>query len=555
VNFTEEWQHFSKDIEVDDAMAKGDNGNGSGTGLLTIAFNLQEEKSATDYRFDNFGVWYEKPVEIKSMAIVGDFLGLATEENPNADWDPANGWAMEQDAENPAIWSLTKPFTAEAKKYEYKAIANGNWDDYVLPGGDNANFVFGTDEYPAGDYNLVFTANTESNTLVLVVKPATIQTFTATFTTNAYWWEDVYAYAWTEDGENVTEYLGAWPGTKLKANAEGVYTVNVEGEVAPAMICFSNGNTGEGNQTEDLAFVEGEAYQYVFTPTFDFENNNGQWADGTTTFTMDGITLTGNSAEYKSSLLSFTKKGASIKLTAPEGKSIVKLEFKVPNSDRLDLTPSKSEVASTKVVNEGESVAYSIWTWTGNDTEVSFELTGARNRNLGFINVTLEDYVAPEPEVKLYVIGDANGWDRAAMTELTFDETANTYKYEIDAEKDFYFAFANYQPTKEELDNDGNWSVFNNTYRFAIGEGDQTAELDQEYQLVKVNGTIKLAAGKYNVYVTKDLKMTIKDATTDGINFMTIDTRNAVIYNLNGQRVMNAQKGLFIVNGKKVVIK
>jgi hypothetical protein len=270
---------------------------------------------------------------------------------------------------------------------------------------------------------------------------------------------------------------------------------------------------------------------------------------------MDDITLTGNSAEYKSSLLSFTKKGASIKLTAPEGKSIVKLEFKVPNSDRLDLTPSKSEVASTKVVNEGESVAYSIWTWTGNDTEVSFELTGARNRNLGFINVTLEDYVAPEPEVKLYVIGDANGWDRAAMTELTFDETANTYKYEIDAEKDFYFAFANYQPTKEELDNDGNWSVFNNTYRFAIGEGDQTAELDQEYQLVKVNGTIKLAAGKYNVYVTKDLKMTIKDATTDGINFMTIDTRNAVIYNLNGQRVMNAQKGLFIVNGKKVVIK
>ena len=30
---------------------------------------------------------------------------------------------------------------------------------------------------------------------------------------------------------------------------------------------------------------------------------------------------------------------------------------------------------------------------------------------------------------------------------------------------------------------------------------------------------------------------------------------NAVIYNLNGQRVDKAQKGLYIVNGKKVVIK
>ncbi len=33
------------------------------------------------------------------------------------------------------------------------------------------------------------------------------------------------------------------------------------------------------------------------------------------------------------------------------------------------------------------------------------------------------------------------------------------------------------------------------------------------------------------------------------------DLENAVIYNLNGQRIDNAQKGLYIVNGKKVVIK
>ena len=34
-----------------------------------------------------------------------------------------------------------------SRTYEYKATANGNWDDYVLPAGDNANFVFGTQQF------------------------------------------------------------------------------------------------------------------------------------------------------------------------------------------------------------------------------------------------------------------------------------------------------------------------------------------------------------------------------------------------------------------------
>ena len=447
VNFTTEWQTFSADIEVNDAMAGNKVENGVvtevGPGLLTIAFNLQEEKSATNYYFDNFGVWYQKPVTIESMAIVGDFLGLATEENPNANWDPANGWAMEQDAENPAVWTLTKDFTAEAKTYEYKATANGKWGDYELPAEGNKNFVFGTDEYPAGDYKLVFTADTENNTLDLVVKPSTIQTFTATFTTNAYWWDEVYAYAWTEEGENVTEYLGAWPGTKLKVNADGVYTVNVEGEVAPAMIVFNNGSTGEGNQTEDLEFVADKAYEYVFTPTFDFENNNGQWAENETFAngaTMDDVTLTGvKNVKYTSGQLRIGNRTGNFKLTAPEGKKIEKIELKVLKAGDLNLTPSTGEVANTKTLTQGDeessTVVYSIWTWTGAESEVSFDLSGAMQRNLGFINVTL-------------------------------------------------------------------------------GDGETT-----------------------------------------GINTMAIDTKDAMIYNLSGQKVQNPKKGLYIVNGKKIVLK
>jgi hypothetical protein len=47
-----------------------------------------------------------------------------------------------------------------------------------------------------------------------------------------------------------------------------------------------------------------------------------------------------------------------------------------------------------------------------------------------------------------------------------------------------------------------------------------------------------------------------KDDTTTGI--ATVNTsvnQNGTIYNLNGQKVTNAQKGLFIINGKKMVVR
>ena len=82
VNFTTEWQHFSNDITVDAAMAKGDNGNGSGTGMQSVAFNLAEEKTATEYRFDNFGVWAEIPEPVQeweNLIVNSDIEGESME--------------------------------------------------------------------------------------------------------------------------------------------------------------------------------------------------------------------------------------------------------------------------------------------------------------------------------------------------------------------------------------------------------------------------------------------------------------------------------------------
>jgi hypothetical protein len=120
VNFTTDWQTFSTDIEVSGDMATGSGGNG----LLSIAFNLAEETTATEYCFDNFGVWYQKPKPVEKWAdlivngdmegesmecfyvteqgVGGPFVAVATEgigkdggkavkiqsaDNPSQDWD------------------------------------------------------------------------------------------------------------------------------------------------------------------------------------------------------------------------------------------------------------------------------------------------------------------------------------------------------------------------------------------------------------------------------------------------------------------------------------
>lgn len=97
------------------------------------------------------------------MGIVGDAgLGL--------DWD--TDLVMTQSTEDPNIFTLTVEGVniAAAGTYEYKLRADGAWNltnKYELPYEGNNNFGFGTTMYPAGTYNLIFTANTTDHTLTL----------------------------------------------------------------------------------------------------------------------------------------------------------------------------------------------------------------------------------------------------------------------------------------------------------------------------------------------------------------------------------------------------
>ena len=72
-------------------------------------------------------------------------------------------------------------------------------------------------------------------------------------------WENVYAYAYVEAGN---EYK-AWPGDKLTAEKDSILGKSVHKFSFPAkypLVIFSNGVSGEGNQTADLGWDKAEPY-------------------------------------------------------------------------------------------------------------------------------------------------------------------------------------------------------------------------------------------------------------------------------------------------------
>ena len=59
-----------------------------------------------------------------------------------------------------------------------------------------------------------------------------------------------------------------------------------------------------------------------------------------------------------------------------------------------------------------------------------------------------------------------------------------------------------------------------------------------------------VSAGEFS-----DVAFQIGVGVDTGINSISLDDPNAEIYNLNGQRVKNVKKGVYVVNGKKVAVK
>ena len=77
-------------------------------------------------------------------------------------------------------------------------------------------------------------------------------------------------------------------------------------------------------------------------------------------------------------------------------------------------------------------------------------------------------------------------------------------------------------------------------------------------EVIAETGTTKDGQAYTHKFImpASDVTVTVTFKSTTGINSIAADKmKNATIYNMKGQRVDKAQKGLYIINGKKVVIK
>ena len=154
---------------------------------------------------------------------------------------------------------------------------------------------------------------------------------------------------------------------------------------------------------------------------------------------------------------------------------------------------SPSGIVPTVKNDAGEDVTSSIT--FGEDETGSYLIMPA-------FNITVSVVFQQLP--KFYIIGVNGVWDRTAMTEMTYNKETGKYEYEFAPTATAYFAFADYQQTEEEAAADADWSVFNSTYRYSIGEGDLDATLGETKSLSKVNGTIVLQPGTYKIVVESD---------------------------------------------------
>ncbi len=160
---------------------------------------------------------------------------------------------------------------------------------------------------------------------------------------------------------------------------------------------------------------------------------------------------------------------------------------------------------------------------------------------------------------KLYLI--TGNWDRTNMIDVPFNNETQAYEYETAPEGKMWFAFADKQLTAEEAEADPNWTDFNTNHRYAIGAGDVDASLNEALPLLKIEGTLVLEpvpAGKvYKISVAKDwstVTITVEDPT--GIQSISSDKfAEGEWYTIQGVRVEKPAKGIFIHNGRKVVVK
>jgi len=492
------------------------------------------------------------------------------------DWSENDNYKFVEGSEY--TYTLTLDLTEATGDQEFKLVINGSeWIGYnaltldaptgwvEAANGDGSNFILNHDDTHYLTYTLTATwvensSATSNWTLKIEGKDAAPKTtYTASFV-NGENWENVYAYVWNSNEDIITS---AFPGDAISKTGTvtyngteyDVYTYSWEGYEAPAYIIFSDGASAETtNKTDDLTFTDGmtNTDKVTLVPVYvavggvkDSETEyaffSGFWSqatqtdvltetDGVYTKTYTEVTLPVETIEFKVAQKDYLEAELGNGKWYP--KSNVELAITEAGIYNVTITfdgTSSVTVSATKVA-EAMTVGSTGWA------------TAKAVGILDFSGVSgLKAYTAAVSGTTV-TLNEAGAVPAGTAVVLKADE--GTYYVPVVAEA-------------EAVSNALTWYdsyTVNDTYRACYG-------------LVYSGGEAKFARLQNGLVVTnkaileiepssaRELKIVIAGDVTNGISSMTAEKAAEGVYNLQGQRVNAPVKGLYIVNGKKVIMK
>ncbi len=426
--------------------------------------------------------------------------------------------------------------------------------------------------------------------------------YTVTFTTNASW-ENVYAYAWNGSGDTAVKLVGDYPGQKLNV-AEGVYTFTYSSfGSAPEKILFNGGNNTD--KTPDMDFTNGRAYKWNTNTDvlYALEASENKIPAGTTVEVKDAndilvATVTygvGGGADFAAPVLRPNEEHAGFRnYTGGNGEngtatSGTVYTIKPVCAGVMTVAVWLNADKSFFIQEDGTSLAGfdglrreypSSATFTFSvkaNSEYKVYCTGSKLGFYGFDLIPNVDVTVPATGFTTYVnSANALNFEGTGITPYVIKTNADATKVSLVAKT----SVAAGEPVLLYADGGATKSVpvaatatadADNLLVAGTGAKVKYSDTDQNYILwtngdgvtgfYRANSTDgnTVAVGKAYLHISSGSGARFfsldLDGETTAINSVNVNVNENGCFDLQGRRVAQPTKGLYIVNGKKVVIK
>ena len=390
-------------------------------------------------------------------------------------------------------------------------------------------------------------------------------TYQVTFVNEAGWEGDIYAYAWSGDDK----VLGDWPGTQMENEGNNTFSITLPS--AAEYIIFTNNN---GSQTADLAFVNNKQYTNAEEPadsyTVKFVNIAG-WND-VYVYGWNGSTNSGwtaNKAEKTSTVNVFG-------VDADVYECTISLSVEPKN-----LIFHNNDGTQTQDLQWVEGATYSY-----DDTEKGYflftddadQFKPAENIDVAGAKASYARQFTPG-NVCTVVLPFAIGADvaKAAGKFYRITSIADGYIRGTEETPAPYVPYI-FIPAKDNpftnigigqlpaVQNNSITTAEGYTLQFVTETTELASDASYDYYGFSNGKFVKAAYATVNPFrsyikVAKSANAPATLIWTDdeatGISSLKADIQNgkANVYDLQGRRVLNPVRGLYIVNGKKVIVK